>query len=172
MGKRAPEPMGVTAPCRFCGGASHQVDEVGGQNASFIFMVEYPLSPSGPTLADQFTESEAGALLRKIREAMKLGPQEVSVWIRSSGGASLESASCMPFQMKELKSRAPRVVITFGEGMAQSLLDAKEPLSELRGRFHTCFDLKILATEDLTGMLTHPALKKQAWEDLKLALQG
>jgi DNA polymerase len=162
-GSKAPE-EGVTSPvrsCAFCGEGSHAVELTGLPGAEVVFLVE----------SDAFQNSKEEQLLNKIREAMKLKPEQVGLMVRSSGSSADEWSSCVPFQWKELKLLAPKVLIALGDGIGSSLLGGQEPLSGLRGRIHNRFDLNVLITEELSGMIENPNSKKQAWEDLKLALK-
>lgn len=81
-----------------------------------------------------------------------------------------ETLLCLPFIARHIELKKPKVLIFIGATAAKSLLDTKEGMSKLRGRwFHyTVGDLTIPAT-----VLFHPAYlirspgqKKHAWADL------
>jgi DNA polymerase len=165
MGKgvRAPEEVGAAPEraCAYCGDGAHTIELAGSPGAEVVFLVE----------SDAFQNSKEEQLLNKIREAMKMRPEQVAVLVRSSGSSPDDWSSCVPFQWKELKRRAPKVLIALGDRIGSSILGSQETISGLRGRIHNRFDLNVLVTEELSGMIENPNLKKQAWEDLKLALK-
>jgi DNA polymerase len=165
MGKgvRAPEEVGAAPEraCAYCGDGSHSVELAGSPGAEVVFLVE----------SDAFQNSKEEQLLNKIREAMKMQPEQVGILVRSSGSSLDDWSPCVPFQWKELKRRAPKVLIALGDRIGSSILGSQETISGLRGRIHNRFDLNVLVTEELSGMIENPNLKKQAWEDLKLALK-
>ncbi|MBU6153215.1 MAG: hypothetical protein KGP28_02830 [Bdellovibrionales bacterium] len=147
--------------CGFCERPGHQVRLTGGRGADAVFLLE----------SDSFEDSKEEQLLSRICEAMKMDFERVGILVRS-GGVSQESwNSCMPFQWNELNLLDPRVVIVLGDQLGRSILGDRESVSAHRGRIHDRFGLKVLITEDLSGMLQNPNLKKQAWEELKLALK-
>jgi hypothetical protein len=165
MGKVAPaaeaEPAAKVEECSLCGGAGHRVEWAGAAGGDVVFLLE----------SDSFQNSKEQALLSKICEAMKLPPNRVEVLVRSPGTAGEEWAACMPFQWKELKLRGPSILIVLGTEAGKSLLPEAGADSRLRGVIHQRYEMNLLVTEDLAGMIQNPDLKKQAWEDLKLALK-
>ncbi len=161
-GKSTPQETLVSSgmECPFCGDRSHHAEMTGSPGADVVFLVE----------SESFKNSKEEQLLAKICEAMKIAPEQAAVLVRSPGVLG-DWSSCMPFQWKELKLRGPRILIALGQGIGSFFLQGSESPSRLRGVIHKRFDLNILVTEELTGMIENPNLKKQAWEDLKLALK-
>ncbi len=57
-----------------------------------------------------------------------------------------ESASCTPFLIKQLEIISPKVIITLGNVATQYLLETKEGITKLRGRFFQFSDFHIMPT--------------------------
>lgn len=67
---------------------------------------------------------------------------------------------------REISEARPSVIITLGERAAEVLL-GKRGLKGLRGTFHSYGEIPVMATHEPATLLKTPALKGQAWEDLK-----
>ena len=158
---RQEPPVESGSSCVLCGESTHQAFWCWGSGSDVVFLVE----------SDAFPGSKEEQLLSKICEAMKLNPGDVAVLARSPLGRDAGSTLCSSFQWRELKVRAPKVLIALGDSMGKSMAGSLPAESALRGQIHVRHDLNLLVTEDLSGMLANPNLKKQAWEDLKLALK-
>jgi len=78
-----------------------------------------------------------------------------------------EVSACTHFVMDQIKIIQPKVVCTLGKFAAQFLLDSKQPISALRGRFYDMDGFKVLPTFHPAYLLRNPADKKLVWEDLK-----
>jgi|GEM_PF-5793316 len=173
MGRKAnpgavtPEVSAHSSVCSFCGGEFHSVEMTGDANPKFVFSVQGPTDP-----AQRFEDSPEGQLFSKIKEAMKLGSQGAALWVRRGAPSESDAAICASFQLKELKKQGAGIVVALGEAAGRGILGSGLSLQELRGRLHLHHGIEVLVTESLTGMLANPNLKKQAWEDLKLALKS
>jgi len=64
----------------------------------------------------------------------------------------------------------PEVVVALGSTAATYLLGVKSSLSGLRGRVHECRGAKLIVTYHPAFLLRDPRQKKEAWQDLKLAM--
>ena len=78
-----------------------------------------------------------------------------------------EIASCRSFLMRQISAIDPEVVCTLGTHATQTLLSSSEPVSRLRGRFHTLNHLRVMPTFHPAFLLRHPERKRDVWEDMK-----
>lgn len=87
-----------------------------------------------------------------------------------------ELAVCLPFARRHITLARPRVILCLGERAAQPLLGSSEPISRLRGRWHTYEGehdtVKLLATYSLPYLLSQPLQKRRAWTDLQMLIEG
>ena len=84
----------------------------------------------------------------------------------------LELALCLPFTRRHIALAAPKLLICLGEKAAQPLLDTKEPISRLRGRWMRhegeTTTVKTLVTFSPDYLLKQPLQKRRAWADLRM----
>jgi uracil-DNA glycosylase len=81
-----------------------------------------------------------------------------------------EANTCSPFLFQQIDVVRPEVIVALGSTAATYLLGVKSSLSGLRGRTHTCRDTKLIVTYHPAYLLRDPRQKKEAWQDLKLAM--
>jgi DNA polymerase len=81
-----------------------------------------------------------------------------------------EANTCSPFLFQQIDVVRPEVLVALGSTAATYLLGAKSSLSGLRGRVHTCRGTKLIVTYHPAYLLRDPRQKKEAWQDLKLAM--
>jgi uracil-DNA glycosylase len=79
-----------------------------------------------------------------------------------------EQAACAPYLSRQIAVLRPRCILAAGRISAQALLGLREPVTRLRGRFHDFRGIPLLATYHPSALLRDEALKRPAWEDLKL----
>jgi uracil-DNA glycosylase len=84
-----------------------------------------------------------------------------------------EIAECLPFLKKQVALIRPRVIVAMGNTAAKTLLATDRGITSLRGRWQTfspdgVFTARLLPTYHPSALLRNPALKKDAWEDMKL----
>ena len=161
--------------CRRCGLASGRTHIVFGEGDAHARLV---LVGEGPG-ADEDRSGRpfvgpAGQLLSKIVEAMKLSREQVYICnvIKcrppdNRDPLPEEIASCRPFLMRQLAAIGPEVVCTLGSHATRSLLNCAEPVSRLRGRFHTLHHFRVMPTFHPAFLLRHPEHKRDVWEDMK-----
>jgi uracil-DNA glycosylase family 4 len=161
--------------CQRCGlsaGRKHIVYGEGSAEARLVFVGEGPGAEedrSGRPFVGR-----AGQLLSKIIEAMKLSREQVYICnvikCRPAGNRDPlpeEIASCRPFLLRQLTAIDPEVVCTLGTHATQALLNSTEPVSRLRGRFHTFSHFRVMPTFHPAYLLRHPEHKRDVWEDMK-----
>lgn len=87
-----------------------------------------------------------------------------------------ELAVCLPFARRHIALARPRLLLCLGERAAQPLLGSSEPISRLRGRWHTYEGehetVKLLATFSIQYLLSQPLQKRRAWADLQMLAEG
>jgi uracil-DNA glycosylase family 4 len=81
-----------------------------------------------------------------------------------------EIASCEPFLLRQIAAIEPKVIVALGSFAAKTLLKTQSPISRLRGRAYDYQGAKLVPTFHPSYLLRSPGQKREAWEDLKLAL--
>ncbi len=93
--------------------------------------------------------------------------------------SSDEIAACSPYLMQQLQLIGPEVIIALGAPAAQTLLNTKESIGRLRGRFHDFYPsgapgmgeaIRLMPTYHPAYLLRSPGEKRKAWEDLKMVM--
>ena len=108
-----------------------------------------------------FYRGKSGELLKKILKAMNVSSDDV--FICSTG----DDRSIH----KKIKTVSPKMIITLGTKASQSLLKIRQPLEQLRGKFHEYSSIKVMPTYHPSLLLTHPEYKRQVWEDMKQVME-
>ncbi len=167
------EELGECTRCKLHKGRKSIVFGVGNPKAWLVFVGEAPG-------ADEDEQGEpfvgrAGQLLTRIIEAMKLTRDQVYICniikCRPPGNRNPEPdeiASCEPFLVGQLQAIKPKLICALGNLATQILLRTKEPISKLRGRFHSYQGIPVLPTFHPAYLLRNPYEKKTVWEDMKL----
>ena len=78
---------------------------------------------------------------------------------------------CEPFLVKQLQAIRPRVICALGTFSAQTLLKVSDPISRLRGRFHSYEGIPLMPTFHPAYLLRNPGSKKQVWEDVQAIMK-
>jgi uracil-DNA glycosylase len=120
----------------------------------------------------------AGQLLDKMLAT--IGLDRTSVYIanvvpwRPPGNRTptpQEIATCLPFILRQIELAKPDILVTMGAPSSQTLLNAKEGILRLRGRWFdfSCAGRKIPALAMLhpAYLLRSPGQKNLAWRDLR-----
>jgi hypothetical protein len=122
-------------------------------NPQFLFL------ESLPTLSGASAE-----LLQKMIDAMSVKRDQARIENLNDLFAKDSNASELIFGAK--------VVIALGDEAAQAILKSKNSLAELRGKVHFLrTGERVIVTFHPAFLLQNPQAKKDAWEDLKLALR-
>ncbi len=85
-----------------------------------------------------------------------------------------EAAQCQPYLERQIALVQPRLLLAFGRRAAQQLLGSDAPLDGLRGRVHRvgAAQTPLVVTYHPAHLLSAPADKRKAWEDLQFARQS
>jgi DNA polymerase len=119
---------------------------------------------------------QAGQLLTKILAAIDLTREQVFICNvlkhRPPGNRNPlpeEVEACSPYLIRQLELIKPKVIVAFGTFAAQTLLNTKTPLGQLRGLVHQYHGIPLVVTYHPAALLRNPAWKRPTWEDVKLA---
>ena len=119
----------------------------------------------------------AGQLLDKIIGAMGLQPDEVYVCnvvkCRPPNNRTPEPDemhACSPFLVRQLELVRPEVIVALGRTAVSFLLNSKDSMTRLRGRWHTYEGIPVLPTWHPAYLLRTPEAKADTWADMKLVM--
>ena len=116
----------------------------------------------------------AGQLLTKIIEAIGFKREEVLIGnvnrCRPPGNrppAPEEASMCKPFLLREIAVVQPEVIVVLGNTAMKNLLDMREGITKVRGKFQNFKGIKVMPTFHPAYLLRDPSKKRETWEDLK-----
>jgi len=117
----------------------------------------------------------AGRLLTDILVAINLSRDEVYICNilkcrppENRNPLPDEISNCEPYLARQLELIKPKLILALGTFAAQTLLNTKEPLGKLRGRFHLYKNIKLMVTYHPAALLRNPNWKRPTWEDVKM----
>ncbi len=164
--------IGDCKRCKLYKERKHIVFGEGNPNARLVFVGEgpgYEEDQSGRPFV-----GEAGQLLTRIIQAMKLRREEVYICnvvkCRPPGNRipqSDEIRACLPFLKHQLSLIAPEFICTLGAVASQTLLKTEISISKLRGKFHTYKNIRTMPTFHPAYLLRSPDKKREVWEDVQ-----
>jgi uracil-DNA glycosylase family 4 len=159
--------------CRLHQGRTHVVFGVGNPQAELMFAGEAP--GRDEDLQGEPFVGRAGQLLTRIIEAIGMKRQDVYIAnvikCRPPNNRNPEAdeiAQCEPFLIRQIALVQPRLIVALGTFAAQTLLQTKLPISQLRGRFHTYQGVKLMPTFHPAFLLRNPERKRAVWEDMQM----
>jgi DNA polymerase len=170
------EELGDCTRCKLHKTRTQIVFGVGNPKASLVFVGEAPG-------ADEDAQGEpfvgrAGQLLTKIIEAMGMRREDVYICniikCRPPNNRTPEAdeiVACQPFLLKQLQAIGPKFICALGGPASQTLLQTKESISRLRGKFYDFHGIPLLPTFHPAFLLRNPNEKKTVWEDMKLLMR-
>jgi len=168
--------LGECTRCKLHRHRTQIVFGVGNPKADLVFVGEAPG-------ADEDAQGEpfvgrAGQLLTKIIEAMGMRREDVYICniikCRPPNNRTPEAdeiVACQPFLLEQLRAIGPKFICALGGPAAQTLLQTKEAISRLRGKFYDYHGIPLLPTFHPAFLLRNPSEKKTVWEDMKLLLR-
>jgi len=168
----------VVERCTKCDLAGHRTKVVFGEgkvNPLIMFVGEAPGAEedaSGRPFVGQ-----AGQLLTKMIAAMGLAREECYIGnvvkCRPPGNATPtpnQVAACLPYLNKQIMLVKPKVLIALGATACSALIAPGAQVGALRGRWHEYMGIPVAVTYHPAALLRTRALKKLAWEDLKMVM--
>ena len=165
--------IGECTRCGLCEGRTQVVNTHGNRNARLMFVGEAPG-------ADEDAQGKpfvgrAGQLLTKMIEAMGMKRENVIIGnvnrCRPPGNRQPtleEAAICRPFLFREIAAIQPEVIVVMGNTALRNLLEEREGISRVRGKFRDFRGIKVMPTFHPAYLLRDPSKKRETWEDLKM----
>lgn len=144
----------------------------GNPNAGLMLIGEAPGAEENQT-GRPFVGA-AGNLLNDILKAINFRREDVYianiVKCRPPGNRDpeqVEREACIPNLLEQISTIRPKVLLLLGAVAAQTLLDRKSTLTQMRGGPHDYMGIPTFVTYHPAAMLRNPHWKKPAWEDLQ-----
>jgi DNA polymerase len=164
--------VGECIRCPLHATRTHVVHSEGNRQARLMFIGEAP-GADEDMQARPFV-GRAGQLLNKIIEAIGLKREDVMIGNvnrcrppQNRTPTLAEAATCKPFLLREIDIIRPEVIVVLGNTAMKNLLDTKEGITKLRGKFQDYRGIKVMPTFHPAYLLRDPSKKREAWEDMK-----
>jgi DNA polymerase len=158
--------------CELCKNRTNVVFGIGDPDADLMFVGEAP-GYYEDKQGEPFV-GKAGQLLTKIIESigMKRGDVYIANILKcrppeNRNPDANEIVMCSPHLIKQIEIIRPKIICALGTFAAQTLLDTKETIGKLRGKFFEYQNTKFLATYHPAYLLRNPDDKKKVWADIK-----
>ena len=165
--------IGECVRCPLHAERTHIVNTDGSHKARLMFVGEAP-GADEDAQARPFV-GRAGQLLVRIIEAMGLKREEVLIGNvnrcrppQNRAPTIDEAKTCKPFLLREIAIVKPEVIVVLGNTAMKNLLDTKEGITKLRGKFQDYRGIKVMPTFHPAYLLRDPSKKREAWEDMKM----
>ena len=149
---------------------------VGNPEASIMFVGEAPGADEDRT-GEPFV-GRAGKLLDRIVEACNLKREDIYICnilrCRPPGNrnpSQEEAANCREYLDGQIEIVDPDYIICWGSVAAKSLLDSKEAIGQMRGKFYEYGRAKVACTYHPSYLLRNPPAKKDVWDDMKFIMR-
>ena len=78
-----------------------------------------------------------------------------------------EIAACYPYLLRQLKIVRPRMLLIVGRIAAQTLLETKMSLGNMRGQIFHIADVPTVVTYHPSAVLRNPQWRRPVWDDLR-----
>jgi DNA polymerase len=168
--------IGDCTRCELCAGRTQVVNTHGNATARLMFVGEAPG-------ADEDAQGKpfvgrAGQLLTKMIEAMGMKREDVIIGnvnrCRPPGNRQPtleEAAICRPFLFREISVIKPEVIVVMGNTALRNLLEVREGITRVRGRFQDFRGIKVMPTFHPAYLLRDPSKKRETWEDLQKVME-
>jgi DNA polymerase len=165
--------IGDCTRCGLCEGRTQVVNTHGNRKARLMFVGEAPG-------ADEDAQGKpfvgrAGQLLTKMIEAMGMKREDIIIGnvnrCRPPGNRQPtleEAAICRPFLFREISAIQPEVIVVMGNTALRNLLEVREGITRVRGKFQDFRGIKVMPTFHPAYLLRDPTKKRETWEDLKM----
>ena len=153
----------------------------GNPHARLVFVGEGP-GADEDAKGEPFV-GEAGQILNRIITAMGLKREDVYICnvvkCRPPGNRDPQTdevETCSPFLLRQLNAIQPEAVVALGKFAAQTLLETKEPISRLRGKFRDYHGIPLMPTYHPSFLLRRQkegSLESfwEVWDDMTQVLR-
>jgi DNA polymerase len=163
--------------CLYHMGRRHLVFGRGQPEARIAFVGDFP-SDQDDAKGEPFSD-DAGDLLHKMIVAMKLKPEETYLTTLSKcrlpAGARPE-LDRFEHEEDHLKKQFAHLqaefIVAMGDAAARTLAHSESPLPVLRKQIFDWEGRKVFVTHHPRDLLSSPAKKKEAWEDLQAVMRA
>lgn len=161
--------LGECQRCGLAGTRKKLVFGAGNPHARLVFVGEGP-GADEDAQGEPFV-GDAGKVLTRLINAM--GLQRTDVYIcnvvkcRPPGNRNPEPgeiATCSPFLRRQLQSIQPEVIVALGKFAAQTLLETKEPITRLRGKFRDYHGTPLMPTYHPSYLLRNRTDSEPYWD--------
>ena len=166
------EVAGCTRCSELASTRTQTVFGTGPANARLVFFGEAPGADEDAS-GEPFV-GKAGQLLTKIIEACTLKREDVYIMnvlkCRPPGNRNPEPAeviNCRYYFERQLEIIRPEFICCLGTVAAQALLEGREPIGRLRGRWFNYGSATVICTYHPSYLLRNPAAKRDVWDDMK-----
>jgi DNA polymerase len=173
--------LGECQRCKLGKTRTNLVFGVGNPQARLVFVGEGP-GGDEDRQGEPFV-GEAGQVLNRIIAAMGLKREEVYICNvvkcrppKNRDPEPDEIVACAPFLLRQLQSVNPEAIVALGRFAAQTLLETKESISRLRGRFRDYHGVPLMPTYHPSYLLRKQQEKNmepfwEVWEDMAQVLR-
>ncbi|HWP39569.1 MAG TPA: uracil-DNA glycosylase, partial [Tepidisphaeraceae bacterium] len=164
--------------CRLCESRTRTVFGEGSPDAAIMFIGEGP--GENEDLQGRPFVGRAGELLNKWIAAMGLRREQVYITnivkCRPPGNrepAADEVATCAPYLERQIEIIRPRVIITLGRPASQYMLQTRESMGRMRGRWHEWRGIKVMPTYHPAYVLRNYSYETRSavWNDLQAVMK-
>jgi len=167
------EELGECERCKLCKNRKTIVFGEGDAHARLVFIGEGPgqeedeqgrpfVGPAGQLLTDIIVK---GLKLKReevyICNIVKCRPPD------NRNPEPDEIAACEPFLRKQIQAINPRFIIGLGNVAVKTLLNTKQGITSLRGKWQQYQGIPLMPTFHPAYLLRTPADKKLVWEDIQ-----
>lgn len=159
--------------CPLCESRTHVVNSEGNPGAKLMFVGEAP-GADEDAQARPFV-GRAGQLLNRIIESIGLKREDVFIGNvnrcrppQNRTPTPAEGVTCRPFIVREIDIVQPQVIVVLGNVAMKNLLNTKEGITKLRGKFQDYGGIKVMPTFHPAYLLRDPSRKRETWEDMKI----
>jgi DNA polymerase len=164
--------IGICMRCPLRESRTRVVNSEGNRQARLMFIGEAP--GADEDASGRPFVGRAGQLLNKIIEAIGLKRDDVFIGNvnrcrppQNRTPTLQEAHTCKPFLLREIAIVRPEVIVVLGNTAMKNLLDTKEGITKLRGKFQDYRGIKVMPTFHPAYLLRDPSKKREAWEDMK-----
>ena len=159
-----------------CTARTQTVFGVGSSSARLVFVGEGP-GADEDRMGEPFVGA-AGKLLNKILAASQLKREEVYILNtvkcrppRNRNPTETEVANCWQYAQRQLEVIQPEFICCLGAVAAKTMLQTKQSLGRLRGRFHSWKGAKLVVTYHPAYLLRNEGAKGHVWADMKMLVK-
>jgi uracil-DNA glycosylase family 4 len=167
--------IGDCTRCKLCEKRTNIVFGVGNPKAELVFVGEGP-GRDEDAQGEPFV-GRAGQLLTQMIEAMGLKRSDVYICnvvkCRPPENRLPEKDEieiCSPFLLRQLDTIKPKIIVALGSCAVQTLMQTKQGITGLRGKFFPFRGMKLMATYHPAYLLRNPPAKPDVWKDLQLVM--